>query len=494
MPQKKLFFFSTLLALLLILGFFLRQLFLLQDDSISLDFPQAPPFDMPAFSDLNIPQKNCDIMDFGAKNNGTTLNTAAFEKAISECANAGGGHILVPAGTWLTGAIHLKSNIDLHLEKDATILFSEKPEDYLPVVFTRFEGIELMNYSPFIYANDCENISISGKGTLDGQGKIWLKWKDLQKGDAQRLYKLATDNVPVEERIFAQKGDNLRPFFVEFVNCKNIQLFDFTLKNSPMWSIHSLYSENVLIRGVQVITDGHNNDGVVIDSSKYVLVDNVYLETGDDSISIKSGLDNDGWRVNRPAENIVIKNSRMKNGHSSITVGSEMSGGVKNIYIENCSFEKSGQGIRVKSMLGRGGYVENIWARNIQMAKIENAALQFEMTYDSSTNNPVTDALPKIENINIDNIKISGNSPKYLVKINGLPERRVKNVTLSNITADTTTKSEKGITIGNAQNIHLKNISFSAKKMLFFQFTNIKEVSMQNATCKKRDATCVKIN
>lgn len=489
--SKKTFFISLITILLFgCLAFFWRQNFLLRDDSIAIDFPQTPPFDMPAFSDLPIPNKNCNIADFGAKNDGATLNTKAFENAIAACAATGGGHVLVGAGTWLTGAIHLKSNIDLHLEKDATILFSEKPEDYLPVVFTRFEGIELMNYSPFIYANGCENISISGSGTLDGQGKIWLKWKDLQKGDAQRLYKMAADDVPPEKRIFAQRGDNLRPFFVEFVNCKNVQLLDFTLKNSPMWSIHQLYSENILIRGIQIITDGHNNDGIVIDSSKYVLVDNTYLETGDDSISIKSGLDKDGWRVNRPSENIVIKNSRMKKGHSSITVGSEMSGGVKNIYIENCSFEDSDQGVRVKSMLGRGGYVENIWARDIQMDSIVNAALQFEMDYDSSTSKPETKALPRIDNIYIDNIKIAGNKTKYLIKINGLPERLVENVTISNVTA----KSEKGIVIGNARKIYLKNISFSAKKKPFFQLTNVTELQMQNATCKKNDTTCVKTN
>lgn len=481
--------FLSLATLCIVAGIFSWKKFLLKEPAISISFPKDPPFEMPAFSNLPIPEKICRITDFGAKNDGTTMNTKAFADAIAECANAGGGHIIVPGGKWLTGAIHLESNIDLHLEKEAEILFSKNPADYLPVVFTRFEGTELMNYSPFIYANNCENVSISGKGTLDGQGKEWLKWKDIQKGDARRLYRMASDNVPVEERIFAQKGDALRPFFVEFVNCKNIQLLDFTLKNSPMWSVHPLYSENVLIRGIQIITDGHNNDGIVIDSSKYVLVDNTYLETGDDSISIKSGVDRDGWRVNRPSENIVIQNSHMKKGHSSITVGSEMSGGVKNIYIKNCSFEDSGQGVRVKSMLGRGGYVENIWARDIQMNNIENAALQFDMAYDSSTNQPTTSALPKIDNIHIDHINVTGNPPKYLVKIDGLPEEPVKNITLSNINA----KSEKGIVIGNAEKINLKNIFFSVKKNPSFQFTNTKEVAMENATCKKTDAGCIEI-
>ncbi len=483
MIKNKIFIFSALIVFLVFLGLFFRK------NPGTAPFPQSPPFDMPTFSDLKIPDKTCNIKDFGAIADETTLNTKAFESAISECADAGGGHIIVPDGVWLTGAIHLKSNTDLHLEENAVILFSENPEDYLPVVFSRFEGMELMNYSPFIYANNCENISISGNGILDGQGEIWLKWKAIQKGDAQRLYAMADRGVPVSERIFTGKGNALRPSFVEFVNCKNIRLFDFTLKNSPMWSIHPLYSENVLIRGIKIITTGHNTDGIVIDSSRYVLVENVDLETGDDSISIKSGVDKDGWRVNRPSENIVIKNSIMKKGHSSITVGSEMSGGVRNIYIQDCSFEEAGQGVRVKSMLGRGGFVENIWARDIQMADIENAALQFDAAYDSSTNVPTTTALPKIKNIYIDNISITGNSPKYLVKIDGFPEQPIENITISNIKSS----SEKGIAISDTKKITLKNISVSAKKKPFFQFTNVEELNIYNSTCKKSDMACVEM-
>lgn len=491
MQKKTVFIFIILITLCLFWGIFLKQKLLLnKNNSVLNNFPQEPPFEMPDFAELKFPEKKCDIANFGAKNDGETLNTLAFKNAIAECANAGGGQVIIPAGKWLTGAIHLQSNIDFHLEKDALIIFSKNPADYLPVVFTRFEGTELMNYSPFIYANNCENISLSGQGTIDGQGASWLEWKAIQKGDAQRLYKMANDNIPTEERIFAKKGDALRPFFVEFVNCKNVHLFDFTLKNSPMWSIHSLYSENVLIRGIKIITTGHNTDGIVIDSSKFVLIDNVDLETGDDSISIKSGLDRDGWRVNRPSENIVIKNSRMKNGHSSITVGSEMSGGVKNIYIQNCSFESSGQGVRIKSMLGRGGYVENIWVRDLQMNNIENAVLQFDMAYDSSTNIPTTTALPEIKNIAVDNLSVSGNMPKYLVKIDGLKEQPVENITLSNIKS----ASEKGIVIGNAKKVNLENIIFSAKKKPYFQITNVEELNMQNTTCKKDDTSCVKIN
>lgn len=481
LQNKKISIFLIIIIPLVFLGFFFKNNF------VKNSFPQEPPFEMPTFSDLNIPDKNCNIADFGAVADEKTLNTASFESAVSECANSGGGHVVIPAGTWLTGAIHLKSNIDLHLEKDAVILFSENPEDYLPVVFTRFEGMELMNYSPFIYANGCENISISGSGTLDGQGEIWLEWKAIQKGDAQRLYAMADQEVPTSERIFAKKGDALRPSFVEFVNCKNVRLSDFTLRNSPMWSIHPLYSENILISGIKIITTGHNTDGIVIDSSKYVLVDNVDLETGDDSISIKSGVDKDGWRVNRPSENIVIKNSQMRKGHSSVTIGSEMSGGVKNIYIQNCAFQESGQGVRVKSMKGRGGYVENIWASNIQMAGIENAALQFDAKYDSSTNIPSSDALPKIQNINVDNISVTEVPPKYLVKIDGFPEQPIENINLSNIKSS----SEKGIVINDTKKITLENISFSAKKKPFFQFNNVSELSMQDSTCKKTDSSCI---
>jgi polygalacturonase len=489
--MKKIIFFASIIivALGIFLGTLLGQKIYSRFHPISSAFPQDPPFEMPAFPELKFPEKKCNIEHFGAKNDGKTLNTKAFEAAITECANSGGGSVIVSNGTWLTGAIHLRSNINLYLEKDATILFSKKPEDYLPVVFTRFEGIELMNYSPFIYANNCENVSISGKGTLDGQGEDWLEWKAIQKGDAQRLYKMADENVPPAERIFAKKGDALRPFFVEFVNCKNVRLLDFTLKNSPMWSVHPLYSENVLIRGIKIITTGHNTDGIVIDSSRYILVDNVDLETGDDSISIKSGADKDGWRVNRPSENIVIKNSRMRMGHTGIAIGSEMSGGIRNIYIQDCIFSDSGQGVRVKSMPGRGGYVENVWTRDVQMNNIENAALQFDMAYDSSTNEPTTSVLPKIKDINVSNIKTAGNLPKYLIKIDGLPKQPLENITLSNITGS----SKKGIMIGNAKKVNLENVAFSAEKKPYSTFTNVEELNITNSSCKKTDTNCVKI-
>lgn len=484
--MKKTIIFIIIIAAVIFSGYYflIHQKNKIQPTSDA--FPQDPPFDMPNFTDLTIPDRICNIKDFGAKENGF-LNTRVFADAISECAKNGGGHVVVPEGQWLTGAIHLASNIDLHLEKNATILFSQNPTDYLPVVFTRFEGIELMNYSPFIYANNCENVSISGVGTLNGQGENWLKWKELQKGDVERLYEMAENDVPPDQRIFANRGEFLRPSFVEFVNCRNVQMLDFTLENSPMWSIHPLYSENVLIRGIHINITGHNTDGIVIDSSKCVLVDNVDLETGDDSISIKSGLDKDGRRVNRPTENVVIQNSKTKMGHSNITIGSEMSGGVNNVYISNCVFSDSDQGIRIKSTKDRGGYVENFWVRDIAMNNINNAAIQLDMLYDSSTNLPDTNDLPIIKNIFIQNVTATGNKPKYALQANGLSGENFNNVWISNLNSP----SEKGVYINHGQNINLDQLITPANKKPYFRFLNADDTRLQKSICERNDQTCV---
>lgn len=486
--MKKIILATTAIFCIALVGYYASKK-QVNDKFKVYDFPSSPPFEMPEFEELELPEKVCNITDFGAKNDGITMNTRAFTEAISECAKDGGGHVHIPKGIWLTGAIHLQSNIDLHLEEGATILFSGNPADYLPAVFTRFEGIELMNYSPFIYAKDCENISISGTGTLNGQGEKWMKWKDIQKGDAQRLYKMAEDGTPLEERIFTKEGSALRPSFVEFVNCRNVQLSDFTLINSPMWAIHPLYSENVLIQGIKMNITGHNTDGIAVDSSKYVLIDNVDLETGDDSISIKSGLDKDGWRVNRPSESIVIANSKMKKGHSSITIGSEMSGSVKNVYVHDCVFENSDQGIRVKSMKGRGGFVENFWIRDMAMSDINNAVVQLDMQYESSTNDASQSVLPKIKNIYLKNIVVTGKKAKHVLRAEGLSESRIENIHMSSVKS----QSEQGISINEADGIYLDQIDISAKKNPIFRFINAGDFHIQNSVCKQEEKNCASL-
>ena len=273
------------------------------------------------------------LSDYGAKGDGTTKNTAAFRKAIEACHKAGGGTVLVPAGKWLTGAIHLKSHVNLHMEKDAEIHFSDDPQDYLPVVFTRWAGFEVMNYSPLIYANGCENIAVTGPGKLYGHGKKWWGWErrlDERNTIAPKLQRYATAGTPVEERVFGNPELGLRPQFISPINCRNVLLEGFTIAEpGPFWTIQFIYCENVIARGLTLHTKGGpNTDGINLDSTRNALVEHCMLDVGDDAVCLKSGINEDGRRIGRPTENVVVRNITAFNCHGGIVIGSDMSGGV----------------------------------------------------------------------------------------------------------------------------------------------------------------------
>jgi polygalacturonase len=260
----------------------------------------------PVFAD-----KDFVITQYGAKGDGDFDCTEAFRKAIAACSEAGGGRVVVPAGTYLTGAIHLKSHVNLHLMKDAIVSFFTSPEDYLPMVYTRFEGTECMNYSPLVYAYEQENIAITGSGTLDGNAGItnWWRWKWTQKDDVTALCEQAEQQVPVENRMYGD-GHKLRPNMIQPYRCKSILIEGVTIKNSPMWHIHPVLSRNITVRNVTVTGHGPNNDGCNPESSRDVLIENCYFDTGDDCIAIKSGRNADGRRVNAASENILCETAR----------------------------------------------------------------------------------------------------------------------------------------------------------------------------------------
>lgn len=404
------------------------------------------------------PDNTCTISDYGAISDGTTLNTQAFQKAISDCAQKGGGKVFVPAGLWLSGAIHLESNINLHIDKDAKIIFSTNPSDYLPFIFTRIEGMELYNYSPFIYANGAQNFAITGKGMLDGQGDAWQSWKKGEANFFKKLDKMVKENISPEKRFFSSSEPGLRPSFMQFVNCQNVWLEDFSITQSPRWTIQPVYCENVSMRNLNIQTTGFNSDGIVIDSSKNVLVENSFLSTGDDTIAIKSGLNEDGWRVNRPSENIIVRNCEITDGHSAIAIGSEMSGGVRNVYLTNLRIDGADQGIRVKSVEGRGGFVENIWVDNISMGNITNVGLKFDMNYPASTLKPREGNAPTFKNFYIDEVTIE--KTKLTISLEGLTSSQINNVSISNIKAS----SEKGVFVRDSRNIDFDEINISGMK------------------------------
>lgn len=375
-----------------------------------------------------------------------------IQSAVDACQKAGGGTVVIPAGEWPSGTIHLKSNIRLHLEDGAVIRFSDKPRDYLPMVFTRWEGCECYNYSPLIYARDCENISITGRGTLIGSGESWWGWKQLQQAAAEDLCYAQANGVPVEKRIFGTEQAALRPSFVQFINCKNILLEDFTITDGPQWTLHPVYCTDVIIRGINVLTHGPNTDGLNPDSCKNVLIENCTFDTGDDCIAINSGMNEDGWRVNRPCENVEIRNCRMNGGHGGLTIGSAISGGVGNICAHDCKIQGTWQGIRLKSMRGRGGYVENIVFENIEINHVSGQAVQINMFYEASTVIPKSDTPSDFKNITIRNI--SGKDAKTGIEIKGLPEHRLQNIFLENIRLS----AKNAFYCDNVENISLKDV------------------------------------
>lgn len=441
--------------------------------------PPNTPFEMPDIEPPVFPERTFDICDYGAVGDGATINTEPIANAIAACAEAGGGRVLIPAGIWLTGPIHLKSSVNLHIDEGAEVRFSTRFEDYLPVVFTRWEGTECYNYSPLIYAVNCSNIAITGGGIFDGQGDGWWPWSELQRPAAKRLYDMACKGVSVKERIFGTEKDALRPQMIQLVSCRNVLLEDYTSKNSPFWTNHLVYCENVIVRDLKLLNpeDGPNTDGINIDSCRYVYVDGIYADVGDDAVCLKAGLNEDGWRVGRPTENIVIRNCHVKRAHGGFVIGSEMSGGVRNILVQDCLYEGTDIGIRMKSMRGRGGVVENIWVRDIAMGQIRDDAIRLNMFYKSSTVKPLTDTPPQFRNIHIKDVTCEKADSAVVIK--GLPEKSIKDITLENITIS----AEKGLSISDGERISLTEINITPERGPVMVLTDSRDVAIGGSSC-----------
>lgn len=315
----------------------------------------------------------------------------AFKRAIMACHQAGGGRVVVPAGEYLTGPIHLLSNVNLHLHQGAVVKFVTDPKRYLPEVLTRWEGMEFYGYSPLIYAQGQKNIAVTGKGILDGQGdnQTWWPWKgphkekhwDLIPGEDQKpaRMKLMADveaGKPVEQRRYSE-GAYLRPPFVQPYNCENVLIEGVTVTNSPFWLLNPVLCNNVTVRGVNLLSFGPNSDGCDPESCDHVVIEDCIFDTGDDCIAIKSGRNADGRRIGVPSQNIVIRDCIMKEGHGGVVIGSEISGGVNNVYVENCKMDSPHleRAIRIKTNSIRGGLIERLRYRNITVGKVKNAVV-----------------------------------------------------------------------------------------------------------------------
>jgi hypothetical protein len=447
--------------------------------------PIIAPFEMPKLERPNIPARQFDIRDFGAHEGGAFKNTRAIQMTIDAAAKAGGGRVVIPEGRWLTGAIHLDNNIDLNLSNGAELLFSQDAADYLPVVFSRHEDIECYKYSSFIYAEGKKNIAVTGEGILNGQGKPWWALKTSGKNMDSVLIEMASRDVPVKGRLFdGSDGRQLRPAFFQPMNCTNILVEGVTFLYGAFWTITPTYCENVIIRKVHIFTDGDyghtpNGDGVDPSSCKNVLIEDCELDTGDDCIAIKAGRDKDGLRVGRRTENVVIRNCRGFHGHGGVVVGSETSGGIRNVYAVNCQFKGTDRIVRIKTARGRGGVLENMWFKNLAGEGILNEAIHVNMLYTGTRlpAQPVTQSTPSIHSIHFENI-ICSSGKGYAVEMLGLPEMPVENVSLDGI--DVTTL--KGVNLCDVKGIRIRNLRVNTAVRPLIDITDGEDISFDSLT------------
>lgn len=349
----------------------------------------------------SFPDRSFSIRDFGAVPDGRTDATEAIRRAIAACAAAGGGRVVVPPGEYLTGPIHLRSQVHLYVAEGAVLKFTTDPRAYLPQVLTRFEGMECYNYSPLIYAYGAENVAVTGAGLLDGQAGFenWWAWKGRWKGRPAegpdqtaartRLVAQVAAGVPVDQRHYGE-GDYLRPNFLQFYRCRNVWIEGVRIRRSPMWVVHPVLSTNVLVRGIEVVSHGPNNDGCNPESCRDVVIEQCVFDTGDDCIAIKSGRNEDGRRLGAPSENIVVRKCVMRDGHGGVVVGSEISGGCRNVFVEDCEMDSPNldRVIRFKSNAVRGGRMENFFVRNLRVGQVADALLQIDFLYEEGAQGP----------------------------------------------------------------------------------------------------------
>lgn len=398
-----------------------------------------------------------NVLKFGAKKDSSALSTVAIAKAIEAASKAGGGTIYFPAGKYLTGPIHLKSNITILIDAGAELHFSDNFDHYLPMVPSRWEGTDVTNFSPLFYAYKAENITISGRGLIDGHGKKWWNFSEgYNEKNPRSKWQLEFDRVNQnilrpDLKGWVERGF-LRPPFIQPMYCKNVRIEGITIRNSPFWTVNPEFCENVTIEGVTINNPpSPNTDGINPESCKYVHISNCHISVGDDCITIKSGKDSAGRKMAMPAENYTITNCTMLSGHGGVVIGSEMSGGVKKIVISNCVFDGTDRGIRIKTARGRGGVVEDIRVDNIIMKNIREQAIVLDMQYAKTEQEPVSSRTPQFRNIHFSNITANTNEAVF---INGLEEMPVNDITFSDVQFEAKT----GATIRNASYIEWHNV------------------------------------
>lgn len=474
------------------------------DESIYQDLP----FDMPKVEQPGFPDYEVNILSFGAQSGGVVLNTEAINKAIKDVHGKGGGKVIIPEGLWLTGPIEILSNVNLYTERNSLILFTDDHSAY-PIIETSFEGLNTRRATSPISARNAENIAITGYGVFDGVGDSWRpvkkeklterQWKNLiQDGvvdEAGRIWypnagslkgAKATKEFNNPEGIETEEDWNeirtwLRPVLLSFVKCKKVLLENVTFKNSPSWCLHPLSCEHITLNSVKVFNPWYsqNGDALDLESCKNALIVNCIFDAGDDAICIKSGKDKQGRERGEPCQNVIVKNNTVLHGHGGFVVGSEMSGGVKNIYVSDCTFLGTDVGLRFKSTRGRGGVVEGIYINNIQMINIPNEPLLFDLFYGGGSKGAegntiaVTEETPSFRNIHISNVYCKGSG--RAMYFNGLPEMPIDNVTVKNVII---TDAAEGVVISQATNVTLENIRVEGQNGAPLRISNAKNIKI----------------
>lgn len=424
------------------------------------------PFPMQPIKVFIYPEKDFPITDFGAKVGGTVDNTKAIADAIAACNKAGGGRVVVPAGTWLTGPIHFKSNVNLYLEENAVLNFTDNPADYLPAVMTSWEGLECYNYSPLVYAFECENVAITGKGMLKPKmdtWKVWFKRPQPHLNALKELYTKASTDVPVIERQMAVGENNMRPHLIHFNRCKNVLLDGFMIRESPFWTIHLYMCDGGVVRNLDVKAHGHNNDGVDLEMSRNFLVEDCTFDQGDDAVVIKAGRNRDAWRLNTPCENIVVRNCHILKGHTLLGIGSEISGGIRNVYMHDCTAPNSVMRLFfVKTNHRRGGFIENIYMENVKAGNAQRVLeIDTEVLYQWKDLVPTyEERITRIDGIYMDNVSCESADAVYELK--GCAKLPAKNVRIKDVNVGAVKKFVKKV--NNVENVVEKNLTYQMEK------------------------------
>ena len=418
------------------------------------------------------PERDFPITDFGAQP-GRSPVSESIARAIEACAASGGGRVVVPEGTFRCGPIHLESNVNLHLAEGAVLQFSTDPEAYLPVVFTRWEGMELMNYSPLIYAFEKENVAVTGSGTLDGQAndRNWWTWKGREEygwreGMPEQtparniLQEMVEEEIAVNERVFGMAGF-LRPSFIQPYRCRNVLVEGVRVVNSPMWEIHPVLCTNVTVRGVTVESHGPNNDGCNPESCADVLIEDCYFDTGDDCIAIKSGRNADGRRIGVPSDGIIIRGCQMKDGHGGVVIGSELSGGVRNVFAERCRMDSPNldRALRIKTNSVRGGLVENIFMRDVEVGQVADAVFRVNFFYEEGDAGYFK---PVVRNVELRNVVCS--SADYALYLRGYDDAPITDIRLIDCRFE---HVEEENVLENVENLVFEDVLINGEEVTF---------------------------